>query len=364
MNTKLDKFLIKNKIETPCFVYDLKKIKNNISKITKAFSNYKNFELFYAVKANNNKEILKIIIKQGISLHVSSKEELIYSLRLKPRNISYTAPIISKEILKLWKKHKFEININNSLDINYFRNNKNLGIRINPLIGWAYFGGTKAGGKFSQFGIPINEIKGKILKSVSRLHCHTSSDSYEYKLFFKQLKLLLKISSKYKNIKTINIGGGIATPITKNEHFFKINLFANRIITILDNFNKKYNRNIKLQLELGNYLVRNIGIYITKVVQVEKKFGKNYVFTDGTMHHLKGSDIDYIITPNSKKTQKKSFVIGKTCQRNDLFIKNYNLPKVKIFDNLIIEKVGAYCMSQADNFNLVPKPKEYIIKDD
>lgn len=364
MHTKFDKFLIENKIETPCFVYNLEKIKNNILKITRAFSGYKNFELFYAVKANNNKEILQIMVKQGLSLHVSSKEELIYALKLKPKNISYTAPIFSKEVLKLWKKHKFEININNSLDINYFKNNKNLGIRINPLIGWAYFGGTKAGGKFSQFGVPINEIKQGILKSISRLHCHTSSDSYKYKLFFKQLKLLLKISSKYENIKIINIGGGIATAISKNEPSFKINLFASRIIAILNNFNKKYNRNIKLQLELGNYLVRNSGIYITQVVQVEKKFGKNYVFTDGTMHHLRGSDINYIITKNTKKTQKKSFVIGKTCQRSDLFIKNYNLPKVKIHDNLIIERVGAYCMSQADNFNLVPKPKEYIIKDD
>lgn len=355
--------------KTPFFLYDLNKIREKIKKIKKAFEFYDNFELFYAVKANNNYKILKEFINENVGLHVSSKEELELAILLKSKKISFTAPIITKEIIDLSKNFDFEINLNNQNDLIFFDNNNllnlKLGFRINPLFGWSYNNGTMAGGINSQFGIPLKEIKSDYLKKIVRLHCHTSSDCFKQNIFIKQLNVLLEIIKSNKNINTINIGGGIGVPITKDEEEFYIDNFANKIIAILNRFNKENKTHIKLQMELGNFLVRESGKYVCEIIQIEEKFKKNFIYTNGTKHHLRGINPDEVIFSSDNKNEnfKKSIIVGCTCQRNDIILDDFFIfNNVKIGDEITILNVGAYCFSQANKFHLIGKPKEYFKK--
>lgn len=349
---------------TPFFSYDLNKVREKIEKIKKAFSSYKNFELFYAVKANNNHKILKEFINNDVGLHVSSKEELDLAILLKSKKISFTSPIITKEIVDISKKINFEINLNNKNDLNYFDSNfykYRLGFRINPLFGWSYGKETKAGGVNSQFGIPLNEITFDYFKKIVRLHCHTSSDCFKQNVFIKQLKILLEIVKFNKNINTINIGGGIAVPITEEETDFCIEDFASKIIAILNKFNKENKTLIKLQIELGNFLVRESGVYTCEIIQIEKKFEKTFIYTNGTKHHLRGIMPDRVIFPLRNNNNVKSIIVGCTCQRGDIILDDFFISnELKIGDKIKILNTGAYYYSQSDNFHLINKPKEYF----
>lgn len=346
---------------TPFFLYNIQTLRRQINIVKNCFASYKNFELYFAMKANNNKVILREIIKNGLGLHVSTIQELKLAQSLKCKKISYTAPIIKEEIIQLQKIDNFEINLNNKSDFNLLPSDiKNIGIRINPLIGWSETKKTKAGGKFSQFGIPIDELDTKILQKITGLHCHTSSDSFKQSIYINQLKKLLKLAKKNKRITSINIGGGIGVPIWKNEKIFNMPEFSEKIIKTLNDFNKNNSTPIKLKLEIGNYLVRESGLYICKVIQTEKKFGRKFIFTNGTTHHLRGicpDSANYIT--GSKKTES-STIIGCTCQRDDILFKSENIPFLKKNDLILISNTGAYCSSQADNFHLIPKPKEYF----
>lgn len=346
--------------ETPYFLYDLDKLAKKVDMIKKAFSSYKNFELYFAMKANSNKLLLKEIIKKNLGLHASSIYELNLALSLNCKKISYTAPFITKKILQIKRVHDFKININNKIDLTFFSNFDNVGLRINPLVGYAEKLETRAGGRYSQFGIPFNEIDFDALQQISGLHCHTSSDSFDQSIYIKQLKILLKLAKQNKKINSINIGGGIGVPIWKNEKPFNVSKFAKKIIKILNDFNEKNSTSILLELELGNYLVRECCVYVCKVMQIEEKFKKRYIFTDGTKHHLRGIAPDHAQYITKSKIKKNSVITGCTCQRGDILLKDKSVPLLKIGDLIFINNTGAYCSSQTDNFHLLPKPKEYF----
>jgi len=359
MFKELSKIILNHKKHTPFYIYDQDVISKQIKKIRSAFSDYQNFELLYAIKANYSDIVLEEIKKAKIGIAVSSLGELKKVRKNKIKIISYTAPFIPKEVVQMARKNKVEINFNNYSEL-VDSHLDNVGARINPEVGWSYFKDYQAGSRSSQFGIPYKEALKMNLSQVSRLHMHTSSDSYQIDVFIEGLKRLLLVAEKFPRITTINLGGGMAVPIGKNGKEFDVRLYARKIIALIREFNKRNGRNLKIQIEPGNYIVRPAGYYISKVMAVEKKNGKIFYFIDGTKHHLKGlanvEKIDFV-TRASKET--KASIIGCTCQRSDVFIDYAKIPILNIGDLVIVSMAGAYCLVQSDNFHLLDKPKEF-----
>lgn len=357
LKTEIVNFIKTGERETPYFLYDLQSVRSQIESIKKAFSSYENFQLFYAVKANSSELILKEIKKQDIGIAASSLQELRLAKKLKFRKISYTAPfVVENEI-----PSEVELNFNNLSELKN-SGRKNIGLRINPEIGWSFVKAYCAGEKGSQLGIPYDEAMQADLSKISRLHMHTSSDCYDVNIFISALERILKIAEKFSNINTINIGGGIAVPILKNDELFDINSFAEKIIEKLNRFNIKNKRKLLLQMEPGNYIVRQAGYYICKVFSADKKGETQFFFANGTMHHLRGlsmiEKIDFI--SNAKKTGSGA-LCGCTCQRSDIIYQSQKMPSLRTGDLAVVSATGAYCMTQADNFHLLEKPKEYFL---
>jgi diaminopimelate decarboxylase len=345
--------------ETPYYIYDLQVIRKQIITILNAFSKYAKFNLYYSIKANNCKEILEEISKFNIGVSVSSMEEYNAANDVGFKNISYTAPMITPEVLELAKENKIKINLNNASELN----NKltNIGLRINPKIGWSYLKDHAAASEDSQFGVPLEEVSQLDLSKISRLHMHTSSDSYEIALFIRALKKILNIAKDYPNITEINIGGGIGTPIDEGVSEFNMELFASKIIQIIEQFNKTYARELILNFEPGSYIVRAAGNYVCKIISLDKKQGKLFYFTDGTKHHLHGlatiGKIQFITNSKQKKLAK---LVGRTCQRSDILLEQ-ELPILHRGDFVIIKYAGAYCEVAANQFHALKLPKNYFI---
>lgn len=334
-------------------------IREQIDKIKSAFSAYKNFELFYAVKANYSDIVLREVKKANIGVAVSSWGELEKIQKYFFGAISFTAPYVPKNVLQSVKRGGIELNYNNYSEL---QNNpvSNCGIRINPEIGWSYLKDYLAGALGSQFGISHRDAVSLDLSMVTRLHMHTSSDSYRIDVFISGLKRLLKVAALFPNINTINIGGGIAVPIGATEGDFDIDLYATRVIDLFNKFYKRYNRNLKIQMEPGNYIVRPSTFYVCRIMAVDKKNNDLYYFTDGTKHHLKGlSKIQKInfLTKANKKTSAK--ILGCTCQRSDVIYDGVGVPELSIGDLVIVPMTGAYCLVQGDDFHLLKRPGEY-----
>jgi diaminopimelate decarboxylase len=351
------------KIKTPCFVYDKNIVHSQIDKILNAFNKYKNFQLFFSIKANNSEIILKEIKKRHLGISVSSIEELEKAKKQNIKKISYTSPLITKRIVNILRKNNSEINFNNITDFDKFGINGD-GLRINPEIGWSYLKDYQASSKRSQFGIPINEIDSPNLYKIERLHFHSSSDSYKIDIFIEGLKRILNVAHKFPNLSTINIGGGIAVPILKNDKEFNIKKYAKKVVQTIKEFNKKNKKNIIIQFEPGNYIIRPAGYYVCRLLSKEKKSNLIYYFSDGTRHHFKGiSRVErFFFDKKNNLPKKMGIIVGKTCQRSDVLIEKQEIPILDIGNFLVIPETGAYCIVQSDNFHLFKKPKEYLLE--
>jgi len=358
--SKLIKEIKKHRKDTPFFIYDLKIFDNQVKKIKDAFRNYPDSKLLYAIKANFSPFIIKRAKRLDLGISVSSPEELEIAIKYNIRPISYTAPFIDKKVLQFAKRNKnIEINLNNKSEINKFKSD-NLGIRINPLIGYSYLPEFYAASQDSQFGINYKEIENLNIEKIIRLHMHSSSDSYRINLFIKGLKRLLKIAEKNPQIKILNLGGGIGTPILKKDSEFNFKKYANEIIKNISAFSKKYNRKLTIQLEPGSYLIRPSGFYVTKVVERDTKNNIIFYFVDGSKNNLRGiAKIEKILYISKTRSKNKGYLVGKTCQKSDRLIKNEIMPDLKIDDLVIIPMAGAYCRVKADNFHMAKKPKEF-----
>jgi diaminopimelate decarboxylase len=347
--------------DTPCYVYDLKQIQKQLDCLKMSFCEYDGYEPYYAVKANNNPEVLKLFINAGFGLAVSSPEELSVVLNLGCRQISYTAPYIDASAMKMIKENSFiEVNFNNLSESKRYTG-KRFGIRVNPLIGDALFNEFKAGGKFSQFGVPFEElIKSETNPTI--LHMHISSDSNNIDVYLRAIGILLKIAELKSNVEAINIGGGFSIGFGTIKKPMDLQTMSKGIIKLLQGFQKKTGRRLRLQTELGSYLVRESGYFLTTIQEAESKFNRMYYFCNGSKHHLRGLQVlrSNIIYPIDKRSIIGG-IYGKTCQRGDYLLESDNLPDLHRGDLIIINNAGAYCSVQANEFHLLPKPKEFVL---
>ncbi|MCH7828551.1 hypothetical protein IH982_01615 [Patescibacteria group bacterium] len=340
---------------TPVFLYDVNHVKGQVERIKNAFSSYTNFKLLYAVKANNNPEILKQLSRMGLGFHVSSLEEL-KAARKVSKDISFTGPVLTSEILQYIKRNSVKANANSIPDLKKIASMKDVGLRINPRIGWSYGAGIASGSKESHFGVSPEEfrsIPAKLRNRITRLHMHTSSDSYRIGLFIEAFQRLLKITEKHPSVLVINIGGGIAAPIGSEESEFDITTYAKRIIAEAEKFGKKHKRILKIQVEPGNYIVRGAGYYIVRIHSVLQRRGRYYFFSDGTIHHIRG-----LLNERRPYSFRKSplvygAILGASCQVGDILVPFKKMPKLREGDLVAIPKAGAYCAVQAAQFNMI-----------
>ncbi len=126
---------------TPIFVYDELKIRENFRRVKTAFtSKYPDFKLYYAVKANNNPSIVKMLLAEGAGIDASSANEILLAkhLGLSGQDIIFSGNFLSDEDIKTGIENNVLFNLD---DISLlprvlaFGQPEVLSFRINPGIG-------------------------------------------------------------------------------------------------------------------------------------------------------------------------------------------------------------------------------------
>ena len=389
----IDKKIIKNiyKDDVPIYLYDLDAIKENIDNI----SNYmpSNFLLYYAIKANPNKHILKYIkSNKNISgFEVASSGELKKALHYyKNKNILFTGPGKTESELREAIIQGIKL-INVESVIEAIRINKiaieegitgvdvllriNLDYRIENAA-------ENMGGMSTKFGIDECNLNTSI-KSIQKLnrinikgiHVFSASGILDYMdaiLYANQVfKLSEYIEKKYFKIEYIDLGGGFGVDYTDgNQKFDTIKYFEemNKLIKKYDYYDKK------IVLELGCYLVANCGYYLSKIIDIKSSKGYKHIIISGGLNHiptatLNGKHPFTIINMGEKKLYNKQIKVsdeiadidGPLCTAEDKVLWSVYIKHANIGDVVVIKQAGAYCYSAAWlEFLSHPYPYEII----
>lgn len=370
------------KLETPCVVINLDRIKKNYLELKKLFSPA---DIYYAVKANPHEEILKLLIDLGANFDIASRYELnkILALGITPDRLSYGNTI---------KKAK---------DIAYFYEK---GIRL-------FVTDSKEDLKNIAKYAPQSHIYVRILVENTnsadwplsrKFGCHPDM-AYDLCILAKELGLIpygisFHVGSQQRDIgqwddaiaktkylmssleeeeedielKMINMGGGFPAPyvVPTNE----LSEYASEINRYLDDdFGHERPRII---LEPGRSMVGNAGVLVTEVITVSRKNNtalQRWVYVDagvfnGLVETLNESIKYPIVTSKDSNCSKRGEVIlaGPTCDSMDIMYEKYKyqLPiNLKPGDRVYFLSAGAYTATYASvEFNGFPPLKTYIIK--
>ena len=362
-------------LPTPFYYYDLEVLNDACRKVAKE-SQYSGYKVHYAVKANPNPRILKIISSNGFGADCVSWNEIERALSCGfiPSEIVFAGvgktdkdikEALNAGILCFNCESVPEIEVIDSI-AGSLGKMAPIALRINPYIDAFTHKYITTGIEESKFGINTWELD-FVLKKVAQLrnttlkgiHFHIGSQITRMSVF-KSLcsrinELLDWFSVHNTELEIINVGGGLGIdyenpdqPARFEDYFSMINEFV-----IL-----RPGQNI--HIEPGRSLVGQCGSLISRVLFV--KNGSNTVFAiiDAGMTDLIRPALyqahHKIENLTSTGGPLRYDVVGPVCESSDTFAKFIEMPETKRGDLIAIRSAGAYGESMASRYNLRDLP--------
>jgi len=361
---------------TPLYVYDAKKIEDQINALKKAFSGLK-LKIKYACKSLTNISILKLMKKYEVEIDAVSIQEVNLALKagFQPEEILYTPNCVSFEEIKEAIKIGVVINIDNISILEQFgheyHNTIPVCIRLNPHI---MAGGNKkisTGHVDSKFGISIFQMRHllRIIQTynikVVGLHMHSGSDILDAEVFIKSAEIFFDAAQEFKDLEFIDFGSGFKVAYRDGDVTTDIMQLGERLSASFKDFCKSYGRELEIWFEPGKFLVSEAGVFLVKTNVIKTTPATVFVGVDSGLNHLirpmmYDSYHDIVNISHTNGINRIYTVVGYICE-TDTFGTDRKLSEVKEGDILAIKNAGAYCFSMSSNYNSRLKPAEVLI---
>ena len=360
----------------PLYIYDANKIESQYSRMKNAFSAVKNLKINYAIKANTNLTILKVLnrLHSGTDCVSIQEVKLCIHAGFDVKDISYTPNGVSYEEIIEAKNLGVKITLDNLYSLEKFGTdfpNYPVAIRMNPHVMAGGNAKISVGHIDSKFGISVSQIDA-ILEVVSAtdmiingVHMHTGSDISNLEAFVEATEILLGIARKFDTIEFVDLGSGFKVPYKPGDNETDLEQLGVLLSNSFNNFCKEYGRELTLVFEPGKFLVSESGKFLAKVNVIKETPNITFAGIDSGLNHLSRPmmyDAYQHITniSNNSKEHKEYSVVGYICE-TDTFGSKRNLGKTSEGDILCIHNAGAYCFSMASNYNSRFKPAEVML---
>jgi ornithine decarboxylase len=358
---------------TPIFVIDHEQIRENYREFK---SHLPAVQVYFAVKANSNPEIVRTLYEMGSSFDVASMPEFmivyenIKDMQDKERQdwiwdkIIYANTIKPVDTLEALDKYKPLVTFDNSEEINKIKNHAphaGLVLRIRvPNTGSMVELSSK-------FGAHPGEAVDLIMAAfdsgleVEGLSFHVGSQCTNFENYVTALQLSSDIINEVetrtgRKIRLLDIGGGFPVKYHPEVKDFKI--LAKKLNTEIK---RLFPKDMQIIAEPGRFLVANTCTLVAKVIGKAVRDGKTcYYINDGVYHTYSGQVFDHVNYPVlafDKGDTKISAVFGPTCDAFDTITLSAELPELAIGDLVYSENIGAYSHASSTYFNGFPPAK-------
>lgn len=364
------------KYGAPIYVYNGNVIEKKYHEMIDAFSKVKNLKINYAVKANSNLNILKLLKKLNSGIDTVSFQEVQLGIKagFNPKEIIFTPNGVSLQEIEKVAKLGVQINIDNLSILEQFGNhypNTPVCVRINPHIMAGGNRNISVGHIDSKFGISIHQlphikrIEENTKMKINGIHMHTGSDILDIDVFIAATEILFSAAKEFKNLDFIDFGSGFKVPYKPNDIATNIEELGEKLSVRFNDFCKEYGKNLTLMFEPGKFLVSESGCFLAKVNVVKQTTSTIFASIDSGLNHLIRPmfyDAYHHIENISNLQGRERYysVVGYICE-TDTFASNRRISEIRENDILCFKNAGAYCFSMASNYNSRYKPAEILI---
>ncbi|MBX2990884.1 MAG: diaminopimelate decarboxylase [Phycisphaeraceae bacterium] len=377
---------------SPLYVYSRRAIVENCRAIEAAFEGYLH-RTTYAVKANANVYLLKLIAEQGLGADVGSKGELFIALNagFPPDSISFSgvgkrddeiAYALEEDIYAFNVESKQELEVISTIASRLGKTARIL-LRLNLDIDAGTHAYISTGQKHNKFGISSRkavEILGwaQHLPSVEirGVHSHIGSQILSQRAFVEAAHALERVVGELRNnniaVHEVDFGGGfgiryhgvLTHPRLPAEKMESETLSAAEFLkTVLPILRKT---ECTITIQPGRSIVGDAGVLVTTVLYRKEQEGKNFVVIDGGMNDLIRPSLyqaHHQIVPLqlSNTIIEEVDVVGPCCESGDFFAQDRLLPLVSRGDVLAVLCAGAYGYVLSSNYNSRLRPAEVLV---
>ncbi len=357
---------------SPCYVYDNDTLKMRADDLLALKSIDK---LFYAMKANSNRDILKTFYEKGVGFECVSINELQCILDLFPEidrsRILFTPNFAAKSEYEFAIKQNCYLTIDSLYPLQnwpeLFKKREIL-LRIDPGSGAGHHKFVCTAGNESKFGInqdDLNILQALIEKhqiQVIGLHAHSGSGILTPDLWQNTALMLGKLTSIFPEARIINLGGGLGIAEKPGQQPLDFSALDASLQAIKVTF-----PTLEFWMEPGRYFVADSGVILAKVTQCKEKGKVRFVGIETGMNSLIRPSLygAYHEIVNLSRIQEEktgyAHVVGPICESGDTLGYDRFLPDTFENDIILIANTGAYGYCMGSEYNLRPKAKELII---
>ena len=374
-----------NSIATPYYYYDTQLLRKTLEVIKQECEKHENFHVHYAVKANANPKILRIISQYGFGADCVSGGEIKAALEAGFPADSVVYAGVGKsdwEISLGLEKGIACFNVESIAELEVIEElavaaNKtaNIAFRINPNIGAHTHANITTGLAENKFGIAMQDMENVLERATTMkninvvgLHFHIGSqilDMGDFKALCNRInELQLQLDKHHIHVQSINVGGGLGVnydspdrqPIPDFKEYF--HTYAKHL---------RLREGQQLHFELGRSVVAQCGSLISRVLYVKQGSHKQFTILDAGMTDLIRpalyQALHKIQNLTSNEPTEVYDVVGPICESSDVFAKAIDLNKCHRGDLIAIRSAGAYGEIMASAYNCRQLPKGYITED-
>ncbi|EAJ6135788.1 diaminopimelate decarboxylase [Campylobacter lari] len=364
----MDYLKLAKEYSTPFYIYDFDKIKERFTMLKDAFKARKS-QIFYAVKANSNLSVLKLLVSLDSGFDCVSAGEIYRALKAGAKNYKIIFSGVGKSADEL--KYALEQNI---LYVNLESYEEMLlleqiakesqkiariSIRVNPNVGAKTHPYISTGLHENKFGVDIESAKKMYLYAKNSqflepvgVHFHIGSQILDISSIHEASTIVAKLVKELLalkiNIKFFDIGGGLGV-CYKDEQEPNLYDYAQGILASLQGLD------VCIGMEPGRFLVANAGEFVTKVLYEKFNDKKRFVIVDGAMNDLLRPSLysayHEIKLLSENKEESLCDIVGGVCESGDFLAKDRKLAKTKAGDLIIVKSTGAYGFSMSSNYN-------------
>ncbi|MCB0317214.1 MAG: diaminopimelate decarboxylase [Bdellovibrionales bacterium] len=384
MTISNDKLItLAKKYGTPLYVYDADFIIKKFQELTASFS-YPKLKLHYAMKANYNVGILKVILSLGACIDAVSLGDVLLAkaVGFTPDKILFTANNITDEEMQAVKAEGVLFNIDSLSRLEKFCSaypNSDVCIRFNPDVVAGAHENIRTGGALTKFGVLFEDLE-KVKEIVASnnvrivgIHKHTGSGVKvdEQDKFLTAIDNLCRIATvdNFPDLKFVDFGGGFHVPYKDTDGIVDYKSLGHEIDLMIQKLNSQFGSELEVYFEPGKFLVAEAGHLLIQVNTLKNNKGRLIAGTNSgfsqlirPMFYQAYHQIDNLSNP--KANAETYDICGNICETGDLFASNRPISQIREGDLLVIRNAGAYCYSMGSVYNLRPMPAEVIVQDD
>lgn len=365
-------------VGTPVYVYSRATLERHAQVFRDALSALDNPHLAFAVKANPNLAVLKVLARQGYGADVVSGGEMDRALAagMAPDDVVFSGVgKTADEIVRALKAGIGQFNIESEeegRELAILANTLNYGanavLRINPDVDAGTHGKISTGKADNKFGVGIHraaEIYGRLsvlpglnMRGVA-LHIGSQLTNLEplETAFSKVGKLLEELRQHGHVVTHVDLGGGLGVRYRDGDNPPEPADYGAMVARVTKGWN------VRLMFEPGRVIAGNAGILLTRVIRVKPGSGNApFAIVDAAMNDLARPALydawhDFeAVVPNGRKMTAN--IVGPVCETGDTFAMGREIDVVEANDLAIFRTAGAYGATMASTYNsrgLVPE---------